>query len=172
MGPVLSFDTYNEIFHFFSDPAIPGLPGLGYEGDYEFIFMGQENNELILKGKKTGNTFRMHPLSKNQSWEQTLNDLKSIIRTITPPDYYGYGLTVENTEIFLTQTGRALTTEPNGRNFEIDYIEGKDTRQSTPPLFIPPAVSNSTNRFRSAGKPCNTLIGPKSNVLWFVRTTT
>ena len=135
MGPVLSFDTYNEIFHFFSDPAIPGLPGLGYEGDYEFIFMGQENNELILKGKKTGNTFRMHPLSKNQSWEQTLNDLKSIIRTITPPDYYGYGLTVENTEIFLTQTGRALTTEPNGRNFEIDYIEGKDTLTINAPFI-------------------------------------
>lgn len=95
----------------------------------------------------------MHPLSKNQSWEQTLNDLKSIIRTITPPDYYGYGLTVENTEIFLTQTGRALTTEPNGRNFEIDYIEGKDTLTINAPFIYTIQRYNSTNRFSRRENP-------------------
>lgn len=127
MGAVLSFDTYNNVFHFFSDPAIPGLEGLGYEGDYEFIFMGQENNELILKGKKTGNIFRMYPLSKNQSWEKTFKDLKNTIRTITPPENYCYGMTVEGTTVLLAQNGRALGTESSGRNFEMDYIEGNDT---------------------------------------------
>lgn len=156
MGPVLSFDTYNEVFHFFSDPAVPGLAGLGYEGDYEFIFMGQENNELILKGKKTGNIFRMHPLPQDQSWEETLNNLKSIIRTITPPDYYCYGLTIEGMTALLTQNGRALTTEPSGRNFEIDYIEGNDTLTTNVPftyttsgikLYQPIAIGGKNMQF-------------------------
>ena len=44
-GPVLSFNSYNTLFHIFADPAdIPDTPieesdetGVGHEGDYEFV---------------------------------------------------------------------------------------------------------------------------------------
>lgn len=41
-GPTLTFDTYNKIFHIFSDPKNElgiGNDGLGMEGDYEFTIM-------------------------------------------------------------------------------------------------------------------------------------
>lgn len=127
MGPVLSFDTYNEIFHFFSDPAIPGLEGLGYEGDYEFIFMGQEKETILLKGKKTGNNFRMYPVPAGKSWKEVFDELNKIIRISTPPQEQCYALNIEDIPVLLTRTGRALSTETGGRNFEIDYVEGRDT---------------------------------------------
>lgn len=57
-GPVLSFDSYNPIFHYFSEPK--GMIDTdGYAGDYEFVFMRQEGSKLIMKGKKYGNSMIM-----------------------------------------------------------------------------------------------------------------
>ncbi len=70
-GPVLTFNTYNKVFHIFSSPDnIPGGPtysdgekqvdvnetGKGHEGDYEFVIMGlDETGEVVtLQGKKRG----------------------------------------------------------------------------------------------------------------------
>lgn len=54
-GPVLSFDSYNPILHYFSEPKSM-IDTDGYAGDYEFVFMRQEGDKLIMKGKKYGNT--------------------------------------------------------------------------------------------------------------------
>ncbi len=67
-GPVLSFDSYNSLFHIFSDPAnITGSEapkdednedidetGFGHEGDYEFQVMhvSDDRNTIRLMGKK------------------------------------------------------------------------------------------------------------------------
>lgn len=52
-GPVLTFDTYNEIFHFFAEPNSGiGATGIGMEGDYEFTIMSASKEEIVLKGKK------------------------------------------------------------------------------------------------------------------------
>ena len=66
-GPVLSFNSYNKLFHIFSDPANiegPDAPtgeegdinetGYGHEGDYEFQFMEVlDNGQTVrLLGKK------------------------------------------------------------------------------------------------------------------------
>jgi hypothetical protein len=53
-GPILSFDTYNQVMHYFSDPANPdkiGKNGKGMEGDFEFTILSAKANEVILKGK-------------------------------------------------------------------------------------------------------------------------
>lgn len=57
-GPVLSFDSYNPILHFFSEPKSV-LDTDGYAGDYEFVFMKAEAGKIILQGKKYGNTMVM-----------------------------------------------------------------------------------------------------------------
>lgn len=126
-GPVLSFDTYNEVFHFFSDPQVPGLEGLGYEGDYEFVIMGQEKDELILEGKKTGNTIRMKPLPADQSWNETLASIQHIIQVTTPPEGCCYSMEVDGNPVLIERKGRALLPETGGRTLELDYVNGSDT---------------------------------------------
>ena len=51
-GIVLSFDTYNEIFHLFSTPDAPlgGDTGKGWEGDYDFEFISASSEKIVLKG--------------------------------------------------------------------------------------------------------------------------
>lgn len=67
-GVVLTFNSYNKVFHVFSDPANitgPNAPkdqygddedetGYGHEGDYEFMIMSHESTDsrIRLRGKK------------------------------------------------------------------------------------------------------------------------
>ncbi len=70
-GIVLSFDTYNEIFHFFSDPSDPaGVGGNGYglEGDYDFLILEATAEKVTLKGKKTGGIAVLTPMKED--WEE------------------------------------------------------------------------------------------------------
>ena len=48
-GPILTFDTYNEVLHAWSDPQSDGN---GYLGDYEFLILSVSNERVVLKGKK------------------------------------------------------------------------------------------------------------------------
>lgn len=63
---ILSFDTYNPIFHFFSEPQ--GSDDVdGYESDYEFVFMRASADEdtIFLRGKKYDNSMVMVKLKDN-----------------------------------------------------------------------------------------------------------
>jgi len=56
-GPVLTFNTYNSIFHVFANPEDIGATdtdeqGYGHEGDYEFDLMKYQNDTLYIDGKK------------------------------------------------------------------------------------------------------------------------
>lgn len=64
-GVILSLDTYNPIFHYFSDPTNPsglGGRGKGLEGDYNFLVLEASAEKIVLKGKKTGSIAIMTPL--------------------------------------------------------------------------------------------------------------
>ena len=53
---LLTFDTYNLLFHFFSEPR--GSSDVdGYASDYEFVFMEVSEDRIVLKGKKYGSRF-------------------------------------------------------------------------------------------------------------------
>ncbi|KAA6341578.1 hypothetical protein EZS27_010619 [termite gut metagenome] len=62
-GPVLTFDTYNQIFHVFSEPWSDDTDG--YEGDYEFVLLKAENDVITLKGKKHGGILIMSKLKES-----------------------------------------------------------------------------------------------------------
>ncbi|KAA6319979.1 hypothetical protein EZS27_030190, partial [termite gut metagenome] len=62
-GPVLTFDTYNQIFHVFSEPWSDDTDG--YEGDYEFVLLKAENDTITLKGKKHGSLLIMSKLQES-----------------------------------------------------------------------------------------------------------
>lgn len=61
-GPLLSFDTYNSIFHMWSDP---GNDGDGLMGDYEFLILKATPELVLLKGKKYGAYTVMRPMKTN-----------------------------------------------------------------------------------------------------------
>lgn len=89
-GPVLTFDTYNEIFHFFSEPSNflgIGETGDGMEGDYEFLLIDCTPEQVALKGKKTGSKMVMSPIPEDVSWTQYLSDVIGTAKSAYPAKY-------------------------------------------------------------------------------------
>ncbi len=80
-GPVLTVDSYNEIFHLFSEPSniySIGESGKGMEGDYEFLILECTPEKVVLKGKKTGTKMLMTPLPEGKTWKQYLDEVKKV----------------------------------------------------------------------------------------------
>lgn len=78
-GPVLSFDTYNEIMHFFSDPHNPagiGTNGKGMQGDFEFLIMDATPEKVLLKGKKNMTDLVMTPLADGVDWTSYIEQIQ------------------------------------------------------------------------------------------------
>ena len=59
-GPILTFDTYNDVFHAFSDPKNNGA---GMLGDYEFLILKATPEVVLLKGKKHSAYTVMRPVN-------------------------------------------------------------------------------------------------------------
>ena len=92
-GPVLSFNSYNNLFHIFSDPANitgPNAPtgengdinetGYGHEGDYEFQVMEvlDEGKTVRLLGKKRMYDIFLHRLDPSTDAAAYLADIKAV----------------------------------------------------------------------------------------------
>lgn len=58
-GPILTFDTYNDVFHAWSDPEPDGA---GHLGDYEFLILKATPELVLLKGKKHSAYSVMRPM--------------------------------------------------------------------------------------------------------------
>ena len=61
-GPILTFDTYNDVFHAFSDP---GNDGAGLLVDYEFLILKATPDLVLLKGKKHSAYSVMRPMKNS-----------------------------------------------------------------------------------------------------------
>ena len=93
MGAMLTFDTYNEVFHFFSNPKHDwgwGENGYGMEGDYEFSILECTPEKVVLQGKKTGNEMVMTPVPAGTSWEDYLASVKTVAAEAYPAVYDVY----------------------------------------------------------------------------------
>ena len=58
-GPILTFDTYNDVFHAWADPQNDGD---GLLGDYEFLILSATSERVVLKGKKHSAYSIMRPM--------------------------------------------------------------------------------------------------------------
>jgi hypothetical protein len=74
-GPVLTFNTYNDVLHAFSDPQTDGV---GNGGDYEFIVVSVTDSQIKLKGKKTGAYVFLNKLADDQNWKSYFDDIDSM----------------------------------------------------------------------------------------------
>lgn len=72
-GPVLTFNTFNKVLHRFSNPENPD--GYGLEGDYEFVVLKADSNQIILKGKKSAAIILLNKLPLGVLWTKYIDDL-------------------------------------------------------------------------------------------------
>lgn len=75
-GPVLTFNSYNTLFTLFANPENPN--GYGLEGDYEFIILKADANEVKLKGKKRGTYIYLRRLATSQAWPEYFKKLDAM----------------------------------------------------------------------------------------------
>ena len=112
-GPVLSFNTYNRIFHLFADPEDvpdntqddPDETGYGHSGDYEFDIMKYQNDTLFLEGKKYELPILMYRVDASVSNEDYFAHIRDMINS--------------------TKSARfpdLLLTGSNGRNYIVNNI--------------------------------------------------
>ena len=87
---VLSFDEYNKVIHFFSDPANPdgiGDNGKGMEGDLEFRVLTATADSVVMLGKKRGTKIVMTPMAKDADWAETINQIDGLEQEMQFPRY-------------------------------------------------------------------------------------
>ena len=109
-GPVLTFDTYNELFHYYATPSSSEYEAKG--GEFEFVIDSIGTDLITLYGKKTGNTMYLRRLTASPDDYAT--------RTINIYDHFVDSI-----------TGTIGTAELRGKcdptNRSITVISGRDT---------------------------------------------
>lgn len=123
-GPVLSFSTYNSLFHRYADPDpehTQGSDGVGSAGDYEFNIMTIADTMIYLRGKKSKVDIYMYPLEEGKDWEEYFDDLYALRDSMFNPsiptmwltlaDGSRYSITGASTQImnFVPEGGDAIT---------------------------------------------------------------
>jgi len=128
-GPVLSFASYNTIFHLFATPediqelsgsgqTSTDQTGYGHEGDYEFDLMKYSGDTLYLEGKKHGLDMIMTRVSNVDDDEAYLSDINA-----------------KASALFSSKVPNQFLTLPNGKRYVISgastyvmtmYPEGGD----------------------------------------------
>lgn len=94
-GALLSFDEYNPIFHYFSDPSNEdfGTLGKGFNGDLEFRVLSASADSVVLLGKKHEDRIVMTPLQQG-SWADYYNKVSVVSDSMAT--YNNYALIVDN----------------------------------------------------------------------------
>lgn len=95
-GPVLAFNTWNDVLTPFVDPVDPASApgslvkdGAGMAGDHNFVIMSYHADEVILRGERYGAEVRLKKC--DTSWEEYISatdQMKSYITNTSISNYY------------------------------------------------------------------------------------
>lgn len=88
-GVILSFDEYNEIFHYFSEPNNPdyGDPADGMAGDLEFRVISATPEKVEMVGKKHETKIVMYPMPATQTPEEYIKEVTRVKEFMTSRSY-------------------------------------------------------------------------------------
>ncbi len=75
-GPVLTVNTFNEIFHYLAQPSMSDDDG--EQQDFEFVIMRTTNDSIYLRGKKWGNHMVMTRVAESTSWKEEISKLQQM----------------------------------------------------------------------------------------------
>ena len=95
-GPVLTFDTYNDVLHALATPSAGNYEG--NHADYEFQIVSATPELVVMRGRRTNNYVYLHPL------------------TTTPKEYLAK---VADTETKFVVA--SLSTDVDGKNVSADF---------------------------------------------------
>lgn len=95
-GPVLTFNTYNELLHELTQPYQSEVDG--YEGDYEFVIMKVVADTIYLKGKKWGNNMLLTRAPQDLVWKDYLDSIAAVKRRFI----YFYQGAIGNEQVNIT----------------------------------------------------------------------
>lgn len=119
-GPVLTFDTYNPVLHYFTEPHSSQLQG--QKADFEFIIMAASDSTIVLQGKKYHARLIMKRLPDNFD----PNNFKTGIEHIKNSIYYtNYTISSENKpvgELDISENGNTLTGTVNGKPVSLPFV--------------------------------------------------
>ncbi|WP_297676355.1 DUF4302 domain-containing protein [uncultured Bacteroides sp.] len=133
---ILTFDTYNLLFHFFSEPKGSSDTD-GYASDYEFIFMESSADRLVLRGKKYGNTLVMTKLTESaDSYIQKILDMQEKMDAVPRMK-----MIVSGKEYMVNMAGKLLSytetkEDSSVENVEMSFIYTPDGINLYEPLTI------------------------------------
>lgn len=97
-GPVLAFNTWNDVLSPFVDPvspwAAPGnivKDGAGMQGDNNFVVMSYNDDEVILRGERYRAEVRL--VKCDRTWDEYIADTKAMKDRITSSSINAYLVT-------------------------------------------------------------------------------
>jgi hypothetical protein len=131
-GPVITFNTYNDVLHLFSNPVNPD--GTGLNGDYEFVVLDFSDSVMHLNGKKRGSDILMIKLPEGVSWVDYLDGLKNIDTEIFGPEPL----------YFISGSDTYLASNGDSHIFQMQPSGGGDA------TYIPFIVTSDGLKFYSA----------------------
>lgn len=123
-GPVLTFNTHNSLFHYFSEPKNPdgiGPTDSGMAGDYEFLILEATPEKVTMKGKKTGNRIIMTPISADTDWEKLM---EQYLETDAKDVAQSYKVDMNGKEASASVSYRTITVTYPGENNEVAMSTG------------------------------------------------
>lgn len=149
-GAVLSFDTYNDIFHFYSSPSTGAEQGIGtsnggLEGDSDFVVMEASPEFIKLKGRKTNNYAYLYPMETSdwatemQAYITAASDMEVNCKTCTV-DGVDYPVTMRMSVNNFTARVFTIAYTPEGEDAETQEITAPYVCTKTGLHFYEPLV--------------------------------
>ena len=120
-GPVLSFDTYNEVLHYWSTPSGSSSYYQGRGGDFEFVIDEATSDHIRMTGKRWKTKVDMYPLPTDAE-----SYIMSILRQKKALSNIPYGVTVGGVKM------NGFLYETNGTKGSSRYIRVTPDEESDP----------------------------------------
>lgn len=117
-GPVLAFNTWNDVLTVFVDPVDPSSApdklvddGVGMSGDNNFVFQGYEGNNILFHGQRHAASIRFVPCDR--PWEDYINDVEAFKKRISNSTMNSYYVINKQDTMFFSglSTGMASYVE-------------------------------------------------------------
>lgn len=113
-GPTINFDSYNPLFHFYSEPDVGiGDKNKGMGGDSEFTIVSYAADKVVLRGKKTQNDIVLTPLPEGV-WTTQFQNYLDVVAQMDGMSSYEFALNGTTYEI-----SRDAVPNYNSRYFTI-----------------------------------------------------
>ena len=140
-GPVLTFDTYNPVLHYFSEVSSSSDRD-GRAGDYEFVIMSTTADTVYLKGLKNNNRIVMWKADNDPiQYMKEITDLFNKLKR-----YKNFDFSMNGNKIGNLTMSSIVTNDLLNRKFSITYKKNdKDTTEVRPFAYTPAGITLHSN---------------------------